>query len=150
MWKEKLNEIIEEKELYQEKINSGASIDGLQTFLAEVKKAFHFELPQEYIDMLKTFNGLEFNGLILYGIDEQFAKNKINQHINGFIENNQAWYENEWQKKYIFFGDGNISWYVLDIEKNKFQELDKPSGELVQEFETFPEMLEYALEISLA
>ena len=52
-------------------------------------------------------------------------------------------------KSYIFLGESNISWYVLDIGKNKFQELDNPSGTTVKEFSSFEEMLEKILSDSL-
>ena len=41
-----------------------------------------------------------------------------NQSINGMIENNKIWYENEWQKKYLFLGESDISWYVYDLVKS--------------------------------
>ena len=80
-------------------------------------------------------NGIEFNGFILYGIDSTILDNEPKQSINGFIDNNKVWHENEWQRKYIFFGDSNTSWYTYDLSTNKYYELDKPSGEIVDEFD---------------
>ena len=48
-------------------------------------------------------NGIEYNGFILYGVDEPLLKESPNQHINGLIDCNKVWYENEWQKQYLFF-----------------------------------------------
>lgn len=141
MWKEKLAKIVEEKKSYDEEINSGANNEELQIFSLEVKNTFHFDLLKEYIEMLKVFNGLEFNGFILYGIDEKFIKTKINQHINGFIDNNQIWYENDYMKNYIFLGESNISWYVLDIKTKNFLELDNSSGSLIKKYKNFEELL---------
>ena len=45
------------------------------------------------------------------------------------------WHENEWQRKYIFFGDSNTSWYTYDLLTNKYYELDKPYGKIVDEFD---------------
>lgn len=63
MWKEKLEEIIQEKTLYGEKVNSGA-------------------LEKEII------NGIEYNSFMIYGIDEGLLEESPNQHINGLIELN--------------------------------------------------------------
>lgn len=49
----------------------------------------------------------------------------------------------------MFFGDSNMSWYCYNIRENTYVELDKPSGELEQEFSDFTDMLENALESSL-
>ncbi|MFK3961890.1 YrhA family protein [Pseudalkalibacillus hwajinpoensis] len=92
----------------------------------------------EYEAFLKKVNGLEFNGLVIYNAN-QYDKN------NGFIEANEIWQENEWEGNYLFFGDSNTSWYCLDIDKHTFLELDKPSGDIVEEYSSFEEMITEAL-----
>lgn len=128
MWTDKLQKIIEEKSIYGEKINIGATEEELELFLEEVRREFKIDLPNEYVNFLRTVNGIEFNGFILYGIDQRLLIKPQNQLINGLIEYNSIWYENEWQKQYIFLGESNISWYVYDLSKCKYYELDNPSG----------------------
>ena len=150
MWKDKLEEIKIRRERRNRFLNDGCSADELNIFKQAVAEKFNYTLPLEYIDFLSLINGLEYNGLILYGIDENIVDKTNKQKVTGYIDSNEIWYENEWQKKYIFFGDGNISWFCFDISKNNYVELDKPSGELQQEFSGFAEMIEYALESSLS
>ena len=38
-------------------------------------------------------------------------------------------------EKIYIFGDSNTSWYTYDLLTNKYYELDKPSGEIVDEFD---------------
>ena len=149
MWNIKLEEIIEEKNLYGEQVNTGASEVELAKFKKNVKAELQKDLPSEYINVLKIINGLEFNGFILYGIDEVFLEKKPNQHINGLISFNQIWYENEDQKKYLFLGESNISWYVYDTNKEQYIELDNPSGREMAEFKKIDEILEKMLSDSL-
>lgn len=106
-------------------------------------------LIEEYKNILKTVNGIEYNGFIFYGIDEIILNKKPNQKINGLIENNKIWYENEWQHKYIFFGESNISWYVYDLENNKYYELDNPSGREIEVFINIDNLLVKLLSDSL-
>jgi len=87
---------------------------------------------------LKKANGLDFNGLVIYNASP-------NDDNNGIIGANEIWRENDWDYNYLFFGDSNISWYCLDIDNNVFVELDKPSGEVIEKFENFNEMLEEAI-----
>ena len=141
MWKEKLNEIIQEQALYDEDINSGANSVEIQSFLDAVKMELNVELPAEYIDVLKIVNGLEYNGCVLYGIDEYLLESEPNQSINGLIDCNKIWYENEWQKQYVFLGDSSICWYVWDTQQKVYCELDKPSGRLIQEFDNVESMI---------
>lgn len=149
MWKESLERIIQEEEKYGQKINSGISEEEVKLFIKEVKNELNITLPEDYIKILRVVNGIEFNGMILYGVDEPLLKEVPNRHINGLINCNQVWYENEWQKQYLFLGEGSISWYVYDLKTKKYYELDNPSGEIDEEFNDFEQMLGKMFEDSL-
>jgi len=149
MWKGKLQEIIQEEKLYGEEVNIGATEEEIETLFKEAKAELNVDLPNDYVKILKRVNGLEFNGLILYGIDEHLLSKQPNQSINGLIENNKLWYENEWQKKYIFVGESSISWYVYDLEESKYIELDNPSGEEIEVFSGLESMVEKMLSDAL-
>lgn len=150
MWKDKLQEIVQEKNLYGEKINIGATEEEIELFLKEAKAELKVDLPNDYVKILELVNGLEFNGFILYGIDQHLLSMQPNQSINGLIEYNKLWYENEWQKKYIFLGESNISWYVYDLIERKFYELDNPSGRENEVFNGLEYLLEKFLSDALA
>lgn len=150
MWKEKLEIIKVRREKRNRHINEGCSLKELELFKQEVKNKFKYDLPKAYIDFLCVVNGLEYNGLVLYGIDENLVDRINSQKVTGYIDTNEIWYENDEQKEYMFFGDSDISWYCYNIKKDTYVELDKPSGELEQEFNTFNDMLENALESSLS
>ena len=143
---DKLKSVKEILEQYGETINDGASEKEIELFCSQASNRLNVQLPQSYLDFLKNVNGIEFNGYILYGIDEEFSGDSPKQHINGFITNNLDWYENEWLKKYIFFGDSDISWYVFNIETNRYLELDKPSEEEMSSFSSFEEMVDQMLD----
>ena len=92
MWKDKLQEIIQEKNLYGEKVNIGATESEIELFLTETKTELNVDLPIDYVKILEYVNGLEFNGFILYGIDKDLLSMQPNQSINGLIEYNKIWY----------------------------------------------------------
>ncbi|MGG4471268.1 YrhA family protein [Paenibacillus alvei] len=106
-------------------------------------------LPSSYIEFLKNINGLDFNGLVIYGVDENLLDREVKEDIHGFIEINELWHENDWQKQYIFFGDSDTAWYCYDQKEGLYVELDKPSGTLMESFESFDTMLSNALETTL-
>ena len=150
MWKDKLQEIIQEKKIYGEIVNIGATEEEIGMFFKEVKAELNVDLPNDYANILELVNGLEFNGFILYGIDQILLSKQPNQSINGLIEYNKIWYENEWQKKYIFIGESNISWYVYDFAECKYAELDNPSGRKNEVFSSLEDMVEKILSDALA
>lgn len=149
MWKQKLDKIIQEKSLYREKVNKGATQEEIQILRKSIKTELNVDLPIEYIKSLEIVNGLEFNGFIFYGIDGKLLNDTPNQHISGLLEYNKVWYENEWQKQYIFLGESNISWYVYDLKMKQYYELDSPSGSKIEEFSSFDCLLEKMLSDSL-
>ncbi|MCM1180747.1 MAG: SMI1/KNR4 family protein [Clostridium sp.] len=145
MWQEKLNELEQEKKLYGEGINHGATDEKIKTFAKRIAVELNVILPEEYMQILETINGIEFNGFIFYGIDEKMLAEPPVQYINGLLECNKIWYENEWQKQYLFLGESNISWYVYDLSKKKYYELDNPSGNKSEEFSDIYCLLEKLL-----
>ena len=150
MWKEKLQEIVDEQKKYGEKVNIGATEEEIELFFRVTKAELNVNLPNDYKKILEQVNGLEFNGFILYGIDQNLLRGQPNQSINGLIEYNKIWYENEWQKKYIFIGESNISWYVYDLEERQYFELDNPSGREIGLFSDLESIVERLLSDALA
>lgn len=149
MWKDKLEEVKKEKERYKELVNDGATNEQIEKFVKEVRTKFNYSLPLKYLDFLKEVNGIEFNGFIVYGIDQELLEEDVNKPINGLISLNEIWYENEEQKHYIVLGESNISWYVYNLKNNIFAELDNPSGCVVKEYYNFNNILEKILTDSL-
>ena len=143
--RKKLKEIIHEMAIYGEKANSGAGKKDLAKFKKKAAGELNIDLPEEYIKLLKIINGLEFNGFIIYGIDEELLEKTPNQSINGFIELNKTWHENEWQKQYVFLGESSISWYAYDSIEQRYCELDNPSGTESEEFQNLESMIEKIL-----
>ncbi|MEK4788377.1 YrhA family protein [Bacillus sp. FSL K6-2971] len=92
----------------------------------------------EYEKLLKIANGLEFNGLVIYNAQSD-------DENNGFIGANEIWRDNEWNSDYLFFGDSSISWYCFDIDNCVFLELDKPSGDIMEEYKSFEDMINEAI-----
>lgn len=141
MWKDDLEKIKSKKSIYGEKINLGVTEKELIKFKKQVKERLNIELPNQYLKMLSIFNGLEFNGFIVYGIDEEILEVNPNESITGLIDSNELLYDNIEQKQYIFLGESDISWYVYDLKNNCYSELDNPSGTVCYKFNTFPELL---------
>lgn len=112
-----------------------ASDDNIQIIKDWVSKNIRENLwISEYESLLKKINGLEFNGLVIYNANPD-------DENNGFIEANEIWRGNDWENNYLFFGDSSISWYCLDVDNYVFLELDKPSGDIIEEFISFEEMI---------
>ncbi|MCU5393657.1 YrhA family protein [Bacillus toyonensis] len=149
MWKNLILEIGDILKSVNYKLNTPATDTEVQRLREHEKEKFNVDLPREYEEFLKTVNGLDFDGLVLYGVDSSLLETKKDEHICGFIDTNEIWYENEFQKEYLFFGDSNIAWFCKSLSDGTYLELDKPSGTVMNTYNDFNTMLEEALKITL-
>ena len=93
MWEIYLQQIREEKELYDEEINSGASKKEIYELVTTAKEKWNMEIPQQYLNVLSRINGIEFNGFILYGVDQYLLEHGMKQPVYGLLEFNHIWHE---------------------------------------------------------
>lgn len=146
-WEDLLLEIKKIEERYGSSLRDSASGKEIIKLIDHAQKELgYIELSESYIDFLRKVNGLDFNGLVIYGVDQAFLDKEVNEDVHGFIETNQIWHENDGLKRYIFFGDSDTAWYGYDEQESVYVELDKPSGTLIQSFESFDSLIKDALE----
>ncbi len=110
-------------------------------FIETLPNTLNEKANKEFEELYKFANGFEFNGLIIYSLDEK-SKNSI-------YDMNNVWHENNDLEYFIFFGDSDISWYCYDLENEIFCELDKPSGTLMGVYDTFSDLISFAIETIL-
>ncbi|MFP7476947.1 YrhA family protein [Terribacillus saccharophilus] len=144
-WPELLNSIQNIEFKYEEPLRRAASDVEIAALKNEaIRKLGDSTLPYSYITFLKQVNGLDFNGLVIYGVDDYLLTNT--DELDGFISTNEIWRENKEQKQYIFFADSSIAWYCLDLESNAYVELDKPSGTVMEMYDSFDSLLYTAIQ----
>ncbi|PEL21480.1 SMI1/KNR4 family protein [Bacillus wiedmannii] len=151
MWREKISHISKIREKRNRKLNLPINEKELSKFRKSVVEKFGKDvLPQQYYEFLQTVNGIEFNGLIIYGIDQSFLDFKPINQVDSFFDANEIWESIKDEDELIFFGDSDIAWYCYNVSKKKFVELDKPSGEHMETFCDFDTMLKSALSAALS
>lgn len=102
-WEDMLIEIEKIEERYGSSLRNPAS----DTEIVKMKQVIqqklgNIVLPKSYLNLLKKINGLDFNGLIVYGVDKVLLEQEVDEDLHGFIETNELWHENDWQKQYVF------------------------------------------------
>ncbi|HDR7256058.1 MULTISPECIES: YrhA family protein [Bacillus cereus group] len=151
MWREKISHISKIREKRNRKLNLPINERELSKFRKSVVEKFGEDvLPQQYYEFLQTVNGIAFNGLIIYGIDQSFLDFKPINEVDSFFDANEIWESIKDEDELIFFGDSDIAWYCYNVSKKKFVELDKPSGEHMETFCDFDTMLKSALSVALS
>lgn len=99
MWKAHLEEIRKIEKKYGDDLNKPASIDAIKELEQSVQEKFYSAvLPEGYKQFLSAVNGLDFNGLVIYGVDSSISEHEADEEIHGLIETNELWHENDWKK----------------------------------------------------
>ena len=139
MWLELLEKIERIEFGYGEKLNSPIDLDKIKSLSKnEINKVQTF-MEQEYSRFLTKVNGLDYNGSVLYGLK---TDDKCSAEVYDFFDYNNIWHEVEENKRFVFIGDNNISWFVYNPSNDEYLELDMPSAEVVEKFNSLDDLLE--------
>lgn len=148
MWTNILKEILSEMHEDELTPQPPASDVDIQIMISELSRLGNVkDLPDAYIQLLKMMNGLEWNGLIIYST-KTMPLEDTEDELLGLVEANEIWRDYEDHKRYLFFGDADISLYCQDLKTNEFKELDRSSDTVIQVFGSFESMLNAALKVS--
>ncbi|HDR7600138.1 hypothetical protein S3E15_03031 [Bacillus mycoides] len=151
MWREQVSQITKIREKRNRKLNLPTNENELSRFHKSVVEKFGEDIvPQQYYEFLQTVNGIEFNGLKIYGIDQNFLDSKPVNQVDSFFDANETWESIKDEDELVFLGDSDIAWYCYNVSKKSFVELDKPSGEHMETFCDFDTMLESAFSAALS
>ncbi|MFQ7478271.1 MAG: YrhA family protein, partial [Streptococcus sp.] len=75
----------------------------------------------------------------LYGLK---TDDNCSAEVYDFFDYNNIWHEVEENKRFVFIGEKNISWFVYNPSNDEYLELDTPSAEVVEKFNSLDDLLE--------
>jgi len=105
MWREQVNEISKIREKRNCKLNEPVSEKELSKFRKAVAEKFGEDiLPQQYYGFLKAVNGVEFNGLKIYGVDQNFLDFEPINQVDSFFDANEIWEPIKDKDELFFWG----------------------------------------------
>ncbi len=133
----------EKKEFGEGFLYEGAENNELEDFVKRVTKNLNFALDKGYLDFLSFTNGLDYDGLVIYGINRYQDENVF---IEGFVEANQEYRQELALLDYIFYGDENTTRQVFNIKTKRFEIIDRVSWDVISYHDCFDEMLLTAIE----
>ena len=132
-WNE-LDMVKMKKHEFSEELPDSADDNEIERLSEAFYKVCDIDIPHEYVEFLRQCNGVEFNGCIIYG-------------SNNIIEN-QLDYDYI-AENYIIFAEYDMGWFCMEKSSRKYCELDKPSAQEMQTFETLESMLKRVLLLSV-
>lgn len=125
-----------------EEFEPPATENELLEFINKTGKKLNVSLPQGYLSFLREVNGLEFNGLIIYG-----TKNSDTDPDSSpldLLEMNEV-IANGNDLSVLVIGEDSTGLLTYHNETNIFQYRDRIALDRVDSFESFEEMLNIEL-----
>jgi len=118
----------------------------IKVFVEKVRSLYSVELPIEYLQFLKIANGLEFNGLIIYGTKN--SELDPGGSPLDLIEMNEVMRDSLRANilDVIVAGEDSTGVIVFDNTAKKFQYRDRVGIDRIESYSSFEEMLNVEIE----
>ncbi|HWU80681.1 MAG TPA: YrhA family protein [Caulobacter sp.] len=111
-----------------------------------LRTALHAEfgavLPQDYALFLRHANGLDYNGLVLYGATQSQAAPGPGGFWQGLCAANRLWREGPGHENLLVLGETDLDLLTVTLAGAEPSQRDKVSGDLARAFESVTDLLQ--------
>jgi hypothetical protein len=128
-------------------LGGSAEEHDIQVLIHRAKAELSEDLPAQYIDFLRSYDGLISGGVFIYSsVPHKFPDSDGYSH--DFININLISRDVDFMKEFLVFGDSDQDEYVLELATRKYQVRDKQAIDNVfEEFDSFDGLLEFMLDL---
>jgi len=125
---------------WDEQLEKPISNEDLVDFMQNVNFLFSMQLPIDYVNFLKINNGLEFNGLVIFG-----SKNSLYPEASllALVEANNIFRDlkSNISKNIILIGETSTGVLTYDYLNNVYQFRDRIALERIEVYASFDELM---------
>lgn len=114
-------------------VRAPATEEQVKLLEAEILDEFDVELPMDYVEFLKSSNGIMWNGLVLYATDE-VEDAPDGARIPAFRERNEHFDDYLEIDEYMILGDFDDELIVYNLETLEYMQLDMVSLDINERF----------------
>jgi hypothetical protein len=119
-----------------------ASRDDIDRLRAALHAEFSAVLPNDYALFLRRANGLDYNGLVLYGATQDQAAPGPGGFWQGLRAANRLWRQGPGHEDLLILGETDMDLLTVTLDGADPGLRDKVSGDLAQVFDSVIDMLE--------
>ncbi|WP_224247478.1 YrhA family protein [Hyalangium gracile] len=130
---------------YGEGLQSPCEPESVADLQLRAREQLGAELPPGYAEFLSLHNGLDWDGLVIYSCTTVPIVGHEDRFIEGFVESNLGYRDNDRMKRFLVLGDSDMYLYVYEAQAREFSVIDRVSLDRHEVFATFEEMLAAAL-----
>lgn len=141
-----LKNVSSEKENYGLKMQPPCEECSLLRLKEQVRKEFDAELPDDYSRFLAGTNGMDHNGIVIYGSETSQIEGFDDRLIDGLIDANKTHRDIDSLKDFLVVGMSDDRLFVFDPKESDYKALDSASLASFESYSSFDEMLNKAIE----
>jgi hypothetical protein len=149
MYEQLLTQVGAEQARYGERSQPPCTEERLERLRQRAREELGAEVPEEYADFLRARDGLNHNGLFIYASETSPVAGGTDATIEGFVEANLGWRDDEHFNGYLVFGEGNMDLYVRHLPTGEYQVIDRTPGNLIETHPSFAQLIAAALKAHL-
>jgi hypothetical protein len=116
----------------------------ISNLIIAMKSDFDATLPQGYLRFLKMQNGLDYNGLVLYGSHQTPDNPSAGGFWQGVVIANKLWRENQ-SLPYIILGETELDIFTVSLDGQMPMRRDRVSGDSIESYTSVESMIEAIL-----
>ena len=149
MYEQLLTRVGEEQARYGERSQPPCTEERLERLRRRARAELGTEVPEEYAAFLRAQDGLNHNGLFIYASETSPVAGAADATIEGLVEANLGWRDDEFFNDYLVLGEGNMDLYVRHLPTGEYQTLDRTPGNLIESHPSFDQLMAAALKAHL-
>ena len=128
-----------------EAVQTAAGEDQIEALRDALRREFGAALPEDYAEMLRRADGMDFDGLVLYGSWQSEANPGPGGFWQGLIVANTMWREGLGRKGYLVLGETDIDLLTIALDGSNPVLRDKVSGDVNESFRSVGAAIQHLL-----
>jgi hypothetical protein len=149
MYQELLKRVGEEQRQFGSGLQPPSAGEQIQVLIENARKQLHSEPPADYLNFLRLTNGLDWNGVVIYGGDTAPIVGHPDRAIPNLVEMNLNYRDDPRFDDLLVIGSNGMDIYTYRISSGVYEIYDEVPHELVETISTFDELMTRALNRSL-
>lgn len=141
-----VSEIQKEKSEFGEETQLPASQERIRSLILKASEELNYTVPKSYSELVALMDGIFYNGIRIYSSHPQKIGGYEDRFLEGFVEANLLWRENEDNLQIVVYAESGHRLYIHHLEKNEFQLVDRITQDVDERVKSAEELLVKALE----
>lgn len=139
-----IEKIKKEREQFNLKLPKGADEDCIGILKSQTVSKFSYTIPNEYLIFLRDVDGLFYNGIHIYST-KTVNQTPQNVTIEGFVEANEMWRDDERKENYLVFAESGDALYVHNLKNNNYEYVDRITLDVIDYKKTCEQLFDLIL-----